>query len=204
MVFGRFKKGNTAALEALANAPVGAATMIGGTRGVILGTMILDEAGDRWIEHLIQDAQQRRFWISIENYSETTATRWDDIDMWAIKGGPDDSRVDYNGTAYRRNETGTATYETRGDLDVTDGGSLDYVDFSAGDSKIGFERFGAEGAHRRSRALNGTCPNCGAALHEVTTGTCSSCGARLTVDHGWWGSWEVAVGTDVSDNARLQ
>lgn len=204
MVFGRFKRGNTAALEALANAPVGAATMIEGERGLIIGTMILDEAGDRWIEHLIQDARGQRFWISIENYDETKATRWDDIDMWAIEGGPDDQRVVYNGVSFKKNESGTAGFQAKGDVGVNQEGSLDYVDFVHGDDKLSFERFGEAGAHRRSRALSGTCPNCGAPLHEVTDGICSSCGSRLTVDHGWFGSWEVAAGRDISGNARLQ
>lgn len=204
MVFGRFKKGNTAALEALANAPIGAATMIDGERGLIIATMILDEAGDRWIEHLIQDAQQRRFWISIENYDETKATRWDDIDMWGISGGPDDTRIEYEGSSFKRNENGTASFQSKGDSGVNERGSLDYVDFVGGDKKISFERFGEEGAHRRSRTLTGTCPNCGAPLNEVSDNMCSSCGSRLTVDHGWFGSWEVAVGSDVTDKARLQ
>lgn len=204
MVFGRFKKGNTATLEALANAPVGAATMIQGTRGLIVGTMILEESGDRWIEHLIQDADQKRYWISIENFDETKATKWDDIDMWGIEGGPDDQRLVYDGVSFKRNETGTASFTAHGDSGVNERGSLDYVDFAAGDRRVSFERFGEEGAHRRSRAMTGTCPNCGAPLHEVQDNMCSSCGSRLTVDHGWFGSWEVAVGTDISDDARLQ
>ncbi len=205
-MFGRFKKDNsTAELEALANAPVGAATLIEGERGVIRGTMIMDEAGDRWIEHLISDANGEMFWISIENYDRTVATVWNDAEIFAVGGGPDDRTVTWKSTSFKRSESGTAQFTSHGQLDVNAAGTVSYVDFSGPDGqRLGFERFGEEGAHRRSRVMTGTCPNCGAPINVDATGKCSSCMSDLMTDHGWWGEWEVAVGRDVTGNARLQ
>lgn len=205
-MFGRFKKDDfTAALTALANAPVGAATLIQGKRGVIKGTMIMDEAGDRWIEHLISDIDGRMFWVSIENYDRTVATLWEDAEIFAMGGGPDDRKVTWKSHSFKRSESGTATFTAKGDLGVNPTGTVAYVDFTGPDGmRLGFERFGEEGAHRRSRVITGTCPNCGAPVVVDAAGKCSSCSSDLMTDHGWWGEWEVAVGYDVTSEARLQ
>lgn len=206
MVFGRFKKNDRSdALERLANAPVGAPVSVEGRRGVIRGTMHLAESGDRWVEHLVDDADGNRFWLSVENWSTTTATLWTDVEVWAVNGGPDDRRVSFEGVDFRRVEDGTVEFQAMGDVDVTERGTIDYVDFRAGDGRrLGFERFGEEGAGRRSRATTGVCPDCHAPLEIDAAGKCSSCGSAMRADHGWWGSWEVAVGRDVTDSAGLQ
>lgn len=202
-----FRKGKdrTKALEALANAPVGAASTVDGKRGVIKGTLLLSEAGDRWIEHLISDIDGALYWLAIENFDRTRATRWDSLEVWDVSGGPDDRQVIHDGATYRRNESGTVAFTSKGDTDMFETGTIDYVDFVGPNGvRIGFERYGEEGAARRSRATGGTCPNCHAPLVTDATGRCSSCGAALTADEGWWGSWEVALGRDVTDSAGLQ
>ena len=204
-MFGRFKKDKTAGLEALANAPVGAPITVEGNRGVVRGSMIMDEAGDRWIEHLIQEQSGRMYWISIENFDRTEATLWEDVEVFDVQGGPGDVKVTYKGQTFKRSENGTASFSSKGDVDVLDAGTIDYVDFAGSDGlRLSFERFGDEGAHRRSRAVTGNCPNCGAPLNLDAMGRCTSCSSEVMSDHGWFGSWEVAVGRNVTDSARLQ
>ena len=207
MVFGLFKRGGdtTRALEALANAPVGAPVEVEGRRGVIRGTLIVEESGDRWIEHLIDDAAGSRYWVSIESFATTLATLWSDVDIWEVQGGPDDTRVTHGGVTFRRNEVGTARYTANGDVDLIPAGTMDYVDFKGPDgARVSFERFGEAGAGRRARSVSGLCPNCQAPLHLDAVGACTSCGSRLMEAHGWFDTWEVALGRDVTTSARLQ
>jgi hypothetical protein len=208
MVLGLFRnggRGRIRTLEAVANAPIGAPVEIEGRRGVIRGTLVVEEAGDRWIEHLIDDAGGLRCWVSIENFATTVATLWSDVDLWEIVGGPDDSRVTHGGVAYRRNEVGTARYSASGSVDLIPIGTVDYVDFAGPDgARISFERFGEAGAGRRRRSVSGLCPNCQAPLDLDVVGACTSCGSNLMEDHGWFDTWDVAAGRDVSDSVRLQ
>lgn len=204
-MFGRFKKDKTSGLTSLANAPVGAPTTVEGNRGLIKGTMILDSGGDRWIEHLIEDMYGTMVWVSIENFERTEATLWDDVEILDVQGGPGDNRVSYQGQSFKRNEAGNAKFTSKGDVDLFESGTVDYVDFeSESGMRLSFERFGEEGASRRSRAVSGNCPNCGAPLNLDAMGRCTSCNSEVMADHGWWGSWEVALGRNVTDSARLQ
>ncbi|MEZ5375759.1 MAG: DUF4178 domain-containing protein [Acidimicrobiales bacterium] len=206
-MFGKFGKGRdrTKKLEMLANAPIGAGTSVNGRRGVIKGTLLLSEDGDRWIEHLVEHQDGERLWVAVENFDRTRATLWSDVEVWDVKGGPDDKSITYNGQSFRRNESGTVSYTSKGEVDLFASGTIDYVDFNGPDNmRIGFERFGEEGAGRRRRATSGLCPNCHAPLHADAANKCSSCGSDLMADHGHWGSWEVALGVDVTDSAGLQ
>ncbi len=206
MAFGFGKrKDRTKALEALANAPVGAPVTVDGKRGVIRGTMVLAEAGDRWVEHLIEDVDGDRRWLATENFDSTVATVWNDVDNIGVSGGPDDKSVTYDGVTFRANEQGTASFTTKGDVDLFEQGTIDYCDFRGpSGARFSFERFGDSQAGRRSRRSSGTCPNCHAPLVADSDRRCSSCGSDLTEVHGSFGGWEAAVGRDVSETARLQ
>lgn len=203
-MFGKGKR-QTKQLEALANAPVGAPTVIAGRRGFIKGTVIFTEAGDTWIEHLIQDQQGESLWVSIENFDKTVATLWRALSPGSINGGPEDKKISHDGASFKRSEDGTANYSSKGDLDLFETGSVDYVDFECPDGRrLGFERYGEGGGGRRTLTSAATCPRCGAALHTDVTGRCSSCGSDLKTTEGNWEAWEVAIGLDVSDDAHLQ
>ena len=194
------KRNRTRALEAVANAPVGAAVRIGGDQATIIGTCVFDEAGDRWVEHLIGFGDGRRLWLSIEDFDEVVATLWQTVDLRAVDGGPDDARIRHQGATYERSESGTAAVTAKGGTGLPDQGAVRYADFTGPDgTRISFERFGAEGAGRRSIATAGSCPNCGAGLAVDKHGRCSHCGAAAEVDHGRWDEWETALGRDVTD-----
>lgn len=201
-MFGR--KNRTKTLEAIANAPVGAAVRVSGEQATIIGTCIFDNAGDRWVEHLIGFGSGRRVWLSIENFDTTVATVWETADVHAVTGGPDDHRIDFGGNTYKRSESGMATFVSKGNTGCSETGSIRYTDFSGPNgTRLSLERFGEEGAGRRSVAVAGNCPNCGDGLRVDALGRCSSCGASAAVDHGDWDEWESALGTDVSDELAL-
>ncbi len=206
MVFGFGKnKDRTKALEAVANAPVGAPVTVEGRRGVIRGTLVMAEAGDRWVEHLIDTQDGDRYWLSIENFDRTVATVWTDVAPNAVNGGPDDKSVICNGVTFRANEQGTAIFAAKGDVDLFDRGTIDYADFAGPDgARFSFERFGDSKSGRRARANTGTCPNCHAPLMSDSESRCGSCGSDLTEVHGSFGGWEAAIGRDVTDSAGLQ
>ncbi|HRA35857.1 MAG TPA: DUF4178 domain-containing protein [Acidimicrobiales bacterium] len=201
---GFFKRNRTSDLEAVANAPVGARVTVEGTGAVIGGTLVFENAGDRWVEHRFATDDGRQMWVSIENFDRTVATRWDLADPNAVTGGPDVARAGYQGTPFNRSETGTASFVAKGDTGCSENGSVDFVDFSSGDGRrLGFERYGEVGARRRSIAVAGNCPNCGAGLSVDPHGRCEHCGASATVDVGQWGDWEVVIGTDITDALKL-
>lgn len=199
-----FRRSPTGALEAVANAPVGTSVQLGEASGHILGTLVFEEAGDRWVEHLL-DCGGFRVWVSIENFDRTVATQWTGVDAGAVAGGPDDLRIRFEAVDYRRSESGSASFASKGQTGVLESGSIDYVDFAAdGGRRLGFERFGEIGARRRSMAVAGNCPSCGAPLAVDSTGRCTTCGGRPTVDVGQWDAWEISSGIDVSDRLRLR
>ena len=201
---GLFNRNRTSELEAVANAPVGASGRVDGIDAVIAGTIVFENAGDRWVEHCLAVGDGRQIWVSIENFDTTVATRWEAIDAAAVTGGPDANRCGYSSTAFTRSESGTASFVSKGETGCSPNGSVDFVDFSATDgSRLGFERFGEVGARRRSIAVSGNCPNCGAGLTVDPHGRCVHCGAAATVDEGQWGDWEVRLGTDVTKSITL-
>lgn len=189
-------------LEDFANAPVGSSVEVDGRRGHIQGTVLFDEDGDTWVEHLIVGADGKRFWVSVENFDETLATLWETVPPLGVNGGPGDRSVSFRGHSYKRSEDGTARFRTGGSVDLPDHGSIDYVDFTGPDGqRVSFERFGDKGTGRRTVSA-GSCPNCGAPLVLDQLNRCSHCGSTPTVDHGEWSGWEVAAGRDVSKSTR--
>lgn len=201
---GFFRRKRPNELEAVANAPVGARISLAGRAATIAGTLVFENSGDRWVEHRITFDDGTHAWVSVENFDTTIATRWDLADPSAITGGPTETRVGYQGTTFTRSETGMASFISKGDTDCDPNGSIDFVDFSAdGGRRLGFERYGEIGARRRSIAVAGNCPNCGAGLTVDPHGRCEHCGAAATIDVGQWGEWEVSVGTDVSADVKL-
>lgn len=198
------KNSRTRALEAVANAPIGAAVSVEGSPATILGTIIFDEGGDMWVEHLIGFGNGQRLWLSVENFDTTVATLWYMLDAHAVSGGPDEKQVAYRDAMFRRSESGLATYRAKGDLGLNETGSIHYADFNdeAG-TRISFERYGEPGAGRRSIAVAGNCPNCGAALRVDAYGYCSSCGSAVTDYVGEWYEWETAFGRDVTHSTHL-
>ena len=198
------KRNRTKALEAVANAPIGAAVRVDGDQATIIGTCVFDEAGDRWVEHLIGFGDGRRVWLSIENFDETVATLWSTVDLHAVNGGPDENGAAYDGRTFKRLESGTAAYTSKGNTGCAESGSIRYADFSGPDgSRLSFERFGDEGSGRRSVAIAGNCPNCGAGLRVDKFGKCGHCGADSAVDVGEWDEWEAALGLDVTDRTAI-
>ena len=201
---GLFSRNRTSALESVANAPVGALVTVADLQTRIAGTLVFENSGDRWVEQCLTTGDGHQIWVSIENFDTTIATRWEVADPGAVVGGPDDKRCTYQGTTYKRSETGTASFVSKGETGCDPSGSVDFVDFQADDGRrLGFERFGEVGARRRSIAVSGNCPNCGAGLAVDPHGRCQHCGAAATVDDGQWGEWEVRIGTDVTNSVSV-
>ncbi|MEZ5225228.1 MAG: hypothetical protein R2710_00735 [Acidimicrobiales bacterium] len=206
-MFGKFGKGRdrTKKLEMLANAPIGAGTSVNGRRGVIKGTLLLSEDGDRWIEHLVEHQDGERLWVAVENFDRTRATLWSDVARCGTsRAVPTTSRSPT--TASRSGATRAARCRTprraRSICCVRHDRLRRLQRTRQHAHRVRTVRRG--GAGRRRRATSGLCPNCHAPLHADAANKCSSCGSDLMADHGHWGSWEVALGVDVTDSAGLQ
>lgn len=201
---GLFNRNRTSELEAVANAPVGASVRVDGIDAVIAGTIVFENAGDRWVEHCLAVGDGRQIWVSIENFDTTVATRWK-------RSMPPRSPVDPTPTG-----ADTPAPHSPAPSPVRRRSS------PRGD-RLQPERLGGLRRlqrHRRQpagiRALRGgRCPSAinrrvrqlpqlwRRAHRRPPRPLCPLWRLAATVDEGQWGDWEVRLGTDVTKSITL-
>lgn len=109
----------------------------------VRGRLDFDEDGYRWTEHMLDDAEVKR-WLCVEDDESFEVSLWHSIALGDIEqGGPGDRDVIVEGVAYRLQEQGTARFSALGATGTSPSGSVDYADYKSVDGKLlGFERFG--------------------------------------------------------------
>ena len=118
---------------------------------VVRGTLAFDEDGYRWKEHLLDGSTaegERRHWLSVdEGESGLELVLWDRLAGSDLT--PDSSEVAHAGTAFRRDELGSARYASTGTTGAPDAGTAEYADYlpaGGGSSRLSFERLSAGGS----------------------------------------------------------
>ncbi len=106
---------------------------------LVRGTLAMDEDGFTWQEHHLDDTTTRR-WLSVEDDEELEIVLWESADAPDLQPGATD--LTYDGTAFRRKEQGQATFTASGATGTAPSGSVEYADYTAGDRRLSFERFG--------------------------------------------------------------
>ena len=109
---------------------------------LVRGTLAMDEDGYAWQEHHLDDTTIRR-WLSVEDDEELEIVLWQSVDAPDLQPGPTD--LTYEGTAFRRQEQGRASFTASGSTGTAPSGTVEYADYSAGDHRLSFERFGSGG-----------------------------------------------------------
>jgi hypothetical protein len=118
---------------------------------VVRGTLAFEEDGYRWKEHLLDGSTaegERRHWLSVEeDEGGLELVLWDRLPGSDLT--PDSAEVAHAGTAYRRDERGTARYASTGTTGAAEAGTAEYADYlpaDGGSSRLSFERYSAGGS----------------------------------------------------------
>lgn len=112
---------------------------------VVRGTLDLVQDGYRWVEHFLDDVQQKR-WLSVEDDEGLQVAMWEGAALADLEqGAPGDREVRLAGRSYRLDERGTATFTATGTTGTAPNGTAEYVDYEAADGALlSFERFGGQ------------------------------------------------------------
>jgi len=107
-------------------------------------------------EHLLDGstaAGERRHWLSVEEgEGGLELVLWDRVSGSDLT--PDRAELAVDGTAYRRDERGSARYASTGTTGAAASGTAEYADYlpaGGGDARLSFERFSTGGSWEVSR-----------------------------------------------------
>ena len=110
----------------------------------VRGRLDFDEEGYRWTEHMLDDAETKR-WLSVEDDESLEVSLWHAIALGDIEQGQvGDRDVIVGGVAYRLQERGTARFSATGATGTAPSGTCDYADYKSVDGRLlGFEKWGS-------------------------------------------------------------
>lgn len=116
----------------------------GGVTYAVRGSVRLVEGAWSWTEHLLDDADGVRRWLSVEEDPEL------ELVLWAAEPGttitPGAPTIDFAGRRYRWSESGQARYTAVGTTTLDPSGTLRYHDYQAsGGERLSFEAYGEAG-----------------------------------------------------------
>lgn len=107
-------------------------------------TMVFDEDGFTWREHLLDDpVSGRSLWLSVEDDNGIEVTLYERTAGAALEPGPDD--LEHEGVVYRLNERGRARFSTETAEGSAENGDMEYADYVADNRRLAFERYGTGG-----------------------------------------------------------
>jgi hypothetical protein len=115
-----------------------------GTDFVIDRTLRFEEEGFSWDEHLLEDeVDGRRLWLSVEDDEGLQVTAYERLAGAALEPGA--TQLVHDGTTFRRDEQGRASYRTEERDGAGGKGAMEYAEYVAGDRRLAFERYGTGG-----------------------------------------------------------
>ncbi len=119
---------------------VGDVITYAGIDHVVRGTIVLDEGGTTWREHLLDGSTGRR-WLTVEDDEGDL-----EMTLWMRREGTGltpDGEVILDDRVHRQIERGRASYTAEGTTGTPPSGSVDYADYATSDGTgmIAFERW---------------------------------------------------------------
>ncbi len=143
------KSSTAGRVDPLANQPdiydphkigVGDIVTYAGIDHVVRGTIVLDEGGITWREHLLDGSTGRR-WLSVEDDEGEL-----EMTLWMRREGTGltpDGEVILDDRVHRQIERGRASYTAEGTTGTPPSGSVDYADYATSDGigMLAFERW---------------------------------------------------------------
>ncbi|MGH3963870.1 MAG: DUF4178 domain-containing protein [Pseudonocardiaceae bacterium] len=143
------KSSGAGRVDPLANQPdvydphkigVGDVITYAGIDHVVRGTIVLEEGGTTWREHLLDGSTGRR-WLTVEDDEGDL-----EMTLWMRREGTGltpDGEVILDDRVHRQIERGKASYTAEGTTGTPPSGSVDYADYATSDGTgmIAFERW---------------------------------------------------------------
>ncbi|MGH3871115.1 MAG: DUF4178 domain-containing protein [Pseudonocardiaceae bacterium] len=119
---------------------VGDVITYAGIDHVVRGTIVLNEGGTTWREHLLDGSTGRR-WLTVEDDEGEL-----ELTLWMRREGTGltpDGEVILDDRVHRQIERGRASYTAEGTTGTPPSGSVDYADYATADGTglIAFERW---------------------------------------------------------------
>ena len=107
----------------------------------VRGTLRFNEGGWQWAEHLLDDPQGDKVWLSVEEDPDLELALWREVRHATVTPGA--KTVDFDGRRYNSDESGRAAYTSTGTTGLGASGTMRYHDYEAHDGALlSFERYG--------------------------------------------------------------
>jgi hypothetical protein len=107
----------------------------------VRGTLRFKEGGWHWAEHLLDDANGDKVWISVEEDPDLQLALWREVRAATIT--PGEKTIDFDGLRFSSDESGRATYQSVGTTGLDPQGTMRYHDYTSRDGALlSFERYG--------------------------------------------------------------
>ncbi len=114
---------------------------IRGTSYGVRGSLHFTEGDWGWAEHLLDDAQGVKRWLSVEEDPDLELALWTAVPGATVTPGPDS--VAFDGRRYASDESGQARYTGTGTTGLNPTGSVRYHDYRSPDGALlSFESYG--------------------------------------------------------------
>jgi hypothetical protein len=107
----------------------------------VRGSLHFTEGSWGWNEHLLDDAEGRKVWLSVEDDPDLELVLWTEVPSATVRPGP--STVDFDGRRYTSEESGRARFAGVGTTGLEPAGTVRYHDYAAPDGALlSFESYG--------------------------------------------------------------
>lgn len=110
----------------------------------VRGTLRFTEGSWSWAEHLLDDVEGRKVWLSVEEDPDLELVLWHAVPSATVTPGP--PVIEFDGRRYTSDEAGTARYTAFGTTGLAPAGTVRYHDYRALDGALlSFEAYGDSG-----------------------------------------------------------
>jgi len=110
----------------------------------VRGSLHFTEGDWGWAEHLLDDAQGVKRWLSVEEDPDLELVFWTQEPGATVTPGP--PSINFDGRRFNSDESGQARYTATGTTGLNPSGTVSYHDYSApGGARLSFESYGGGG-----------------------------------------------------------
>ena len=108
---------------------------------IVEGTLRLSQDGFEWQEHRLVDGE-RTLWLSVEDDEGLEVVTWERSRELGLEPGA--RTLTHDGVEYELDERGQASFTAEGSTATGASGKVEFADYSAGERRLSFERYGEE------------------------------------------------------------
>lgn len=110
----------------------------------VRGTLRLREGSFEWAEHLLDDADGEKCWLSVEEDPDLVAVVWTAVPSGDVQ--PGSRTLEWDGRRYTKEESGSAEFRSEATTGLDETGIVRYFDYTGDDdSLLSFEDYGGTG-----------------------------------------------------------